>query len=82
MPRYLSFFLIFILFYFLFLFYVMFCFFLTSPPLMLCVYLQTFESALFWKKKVEGLETESLNHDVIILILFSYNVKNKIVLCM
>ena len=32
--------------------------------------------------KVEGIETETLNHDVIILILFSYNVKNKIVLCM
>ena len=29
----------------------MFCFVLTSPPLMLCVYLQTFEAALFWKKK-------------------------------
>ena len=28
----------------------MFCFVLTSPPLMLCVYLQTFEAALFWKK--------------------------------
>ena len=41
------------LFYFIFLvlFYVMFCFVLTSPPLMLCVYLQTFEAALFWKKK-------------------------------
>ena len=43
MPRYLL--------SFLFLFYVMFCFVLTSPPLMLCVYLQTFEAALFWKKK-------------------------------
>ena len=43
MPRYLP--------SFLFLFYVMFCFVLTSPPLMLCVYLQTFEAALFWKKK-------------------------------
>ena len=29
----------------------MFCFVLTSLPLMLCVYLQTFEAALFWKKK-------------------------------
>ena len=29
----------------------MFCFILTSRPLMLCVYLQTFEAALFWKKK-------------------------------
>ena len=29
----------------------MFRFVLTSPPLMLCVYLQTFEAALFWKKK-------------------------------
>ena len=48
MPRYLSFL---FLFYLLFLFYVMFCFVLTSPPLMLCVYLQTFEAALFWKKK-------------------------------
>ena len=28
-------------------FYAMFCFVLTSPPLMLCVYLQTFEAALF-----------------------------------
>ena len=34
--------------------YVMFCFVLTSPPLMLCVYLQTFEAALFWKKKKKG----------------------------
>ena len=29
----------------------MFCFVLTSPPLMLCVYLQTFEAANFWMKK-------------------------------
>ena len=41
--------------------------------------LATFLTVLY---KVEGLETETLNHDVIILILFSYNVKNKIVLCM
>ena len=33
----------------------MFCFVLTSPPLMLCVYLQTFEAALFWKKKKKSL---------------------------
>ena len=49
MPRYLLSFLF--LFYFIFSFYVMFCFVLTSPPLMICVYLQTFEAALFWKKK-------------------------------
>ena len=54
MPRYLSFL---CLFYFI-LFYVMFCFVLTPPPLMLCVYLQTFEAALFWKKKnlVKGVQ--------------------------
>ena len=46
MPRYLSY-----VYFILFLFYVMFCFVLTSPPLMLCVYLQSFEAALFWKKK-------------------------------
>ena len=45
MPRYILSFL------FIFSFYFMFCFVLTSPPLMLCVYLQTFEAALFWKKK-------------------------------
>ena len=49
MPRYLlSFLFLFLVF---ILFYVMFCFVLTSPPLMLCVYLQSFEAALFWKKK-------------------------------
>ena len=55
MPRYLlSFlFLFYFILFFLVLFYVMFCFVLTSPPLMLCVYLQTFEAALFWKKKKE-----------------------------
>ena len=47
MPRYLLSF----LFFYFYIFYVMFCFILTSPPLMLCVYLQTFEAALFWKKK-------------------------------
>ena len=41
MPRYRSYFFI----------YVMFCFVLTPPPLMLCVCVQTFEAALFWKKK-------------------------------
>ena len=46
MPRYLLSFL-----FLIYSFYVMFCFVLTSPPLMLCVYLQTFEAALFWKKK-------------------------------
>ena len=49
MPRYLSFFLIIIFFFKDILF--MLCFVLTSPPLMLCVYLQTFEVALYWKKK-------------------------------
>ena len=44
MPRYLSFF---------FFFNVLLCFVLTSPPPILCVYLQTFEAALFWKKKKE-----------------------------
>ena len=47
MPRYLSFF-----FYFFIYIYVMTCFVLTSPSLMPCVYLQTFEAALFWKKKI------------------------------
>ena len=51
MPRYLLSFLFLFYFIFLVLFYVMFCFVLISPPLMLCVYLQTFEAALFWKKK-------------------------------
>ena len=49
MPRYLLSFLF--LFYFIFSFYFMLCFVLTSPPRMLCVYLQTFEAVLFWKKK-------------------------------
>ena len=53
MPRYLSFL---FLFYFILCFYFMFCFVLTSPPLMLCVYLQTFEAALFWKKKKPSLK--------------------------
>ena len=57
MPRYLLSFLF--LFYFIFSFYVMFCFVLTSPPLMLCVYLQTFEAALFWKKKKKKKNNES-----------------------
>ena len=34
-----------------FIFYVMFCFVLTSLPLMLCVYLQTFEAALFLEEE-------------------------------
>ena len=42
MPRYLSF-----LFLYYFICYVLFCFVLTSPPLMLCDYLLTFEAALF-----------------------------------
>ena len=46
MPRYLLSFL-----FLIFSFYVMFCFVLTSLPLMLCIYLQTFEAALFLKKK-------------------------------
>ena len=49
MPRYLSFpFLL--LFYFLC--HVLFCLVLRSPPLMLCVYLQTFEAALFQEEEV------------------------------
>ena len=39
MPRYLS------------VLFVMPCFLLTPPPLMLCVYFQTFEASLFWKRK-------------------------------
>ena len=39
-------------------FYVMFCFVLTSPPLMLCVYLQASEAALFWKKKLFEINVE------------------------
>ena len=36
----------------------MFCFVLTSSPQMLCVYFQTLEAALFWKKKKK--ETKSI----------------------
>ena len=43
----------------------MFCFVLTSPPLMLCVYLQTFEAALFWKKKRK-------KKDNYIIVIFYY----------
>ena len=39
----------------------MLCFVLTSPPLMLCVYLQTFEAALFWKKKKKKFDFDFLN---------------------
>ena len=60
MPRYLLSFLF--LFYFIFSFYVMFCFVLTSPPLMLCVYLQTFEAALFWKKKKKRISNLKYLH--------------------
>ena len=35
----------------IFFYFFMFCFVLTSPPLMLRVLFQTFEAALFWKKK-------------------------------
>ena len=35
-------------FFLIFDFYVMVCFVLTYPPLMLCVYLQTFEAVLSW----------------------------------
>ena len=44
MPRYLSF-------HFCIVFFMLFCFVLTSPPLMLCVYLQTFEAALFLEEE-------------------------------
>ena len=47
MPRYLSF-----SFYIYFLCYVLLCFVLTSPPLMMCVYLQTFEAALFLEEEI------------------------------
>ena len=52
MPRYLSF-------HIFFLCYVLFCFVLTSPPLMLCVYLQTFEAALCLEEEVAALKTAS-----------------------
>ena len=63
MPRYLLSFL------FLVFIYVMFCFVLTSPPLMLCVYLQTFEAALFWKKK-KHLKITIINtfHEILIVV--------------
>ena len=70
MPRYLLSFLF--LFYFIFSFYFMLCFVLTSPPLMLCVYLQTFEAALFWKKKKKKsiLDKTKADTSVAVAVLF------------
>ena len=42
--------------FFILFFYVLFCFVLTSPPPMLCVYLQTFEAALFLEKEERPLK--------------------------
>ena len=55
MPRYLLYFLLL----FLVFIYAMFCFVLTSPPLMLCVYLQNFEAALFLEEEETSLTRKS-----------------------
>ena len=67
MPRYL---LSFLLLYIFFLCYVLFR--PTSPPLMLCVYLQTFEAALFWKKKKKA-KMDKFQNLSLRDILFYYN---------
>ena len=61
----------------------MFCFVHTSPPLMLGVYLQTFEVALFWKKKKNVLvsaifkiiATNELEYYQVIFVQKAYNCK-------